>query len=129
MKETGTFASCNGIDTIQYYVYSSEITVQGEDVQPRAMLQISHGMCEFIERYEGFANFLAEQGIVFYGNDHLGHGNSVKSSEDFGFFAEENGWKCLVDDLHQMTVIMKQRYPGVPVFLLGHSMGSFLARI
>ncbi|MBR5001772.1 MAG: lysophospholipase [Firmicutes bacterium] len=129
MKEIGTFASCNGVDTIQYYVYTPEETSSGADFQPRAILQISHGMCEFIERYEGFAKFLAEQGIVVFGNDHLGHGSSVKSPEGFGFFAEENGWKHLVDDLRQMTVIMKQRYPGVPVFLLGHSMGSFLARI
>ncbi len=123
MKETGTFASSNGVNTIQYYVYHPETAA------PRAIVQISHGMCEFIERYEDFALFLNEQGILVCGNDHLGHGASVRTPEEFGFFAEQDGWKHMVDDLRQLTVIMKQRYPGVPYFLLGHSMGSFLARV
>ena len=123
MKEIGTFAGSNGINTIQYYIYHPEVET------PRAILQISHGMSEFIGRYEPFANFLTEHGILVCGNDHAGHGASINSPEDFGYFGESDGWKHLVDDLHQMTVIIKERYPGVPIFLLGHSMGSFLARV
>ena len=125
MKETGKFASSNGVNTIQYYVYHPETE---PSVKPRAILQISHGMCEFIERYENFAEFLNQQGILVCGNDHLGHGASVDSPEDYGFFAEKDGWKCMVKDLHRLTWLMKKKYPKTPYFLLGHSMGSFLAR-
>lgn len=132
MKEKAKFASSNGVNTIQYYVYHPEKT-EGRGLgeapdEPRAIVQISHGMCEFMERYEHFAEFLNEQGILVCGNDHLGHGASVDSPEDFGFFGEKDGWKCMVNDLHRLTVIMKERYPHTPYFLLGHSMGSFLAR-
>jgi len=138
MKETAKFASSNGVNTIQYYVYHPQEdasegagllrrTARGPE-NPRAIVQISHGMCEFIERYEDFAAFLNKNGILVCGNDHLGHGSSVDSPEDFGFFGEKDGWKYMVNDLHRLTVIMKERYPDVPYFLLGHSMGSFLAR-
>ncbi|MBQ8590927.1 MAG: lysophospholipase [Firmicutes bacterium] len=128
MKETGRFTGSNGISTIQYYIYHPQENTQVLE-QPRAIVQISHGMCEFIERYEHFAEFLNEHGILVCGNDHAGHGASVNSMEDFGFFGEQDGWKHMVDDLRQLTVIVKKRYPGVPYFLLGHSMGSFLARV
>lgn len=94
----------------------------------RAILQISHGMMEFIERYEEFAEYLNRFGFLVVGNDHLGHGRSVNSIEEWGYFAEKDGGAYLVQDMHQVTVCMKEEYPGVPLFLLGHSMGSFLLR-
>lgn len=121
-KETGTYPSSNGRDTIAYYVYRPE----GE---PCAVLQISHGMCDYIERYEPFAEFLTEKGFVVCGNDHLGHGNSAGGPEDLGYFAEEKGWICLVKDMRRLTFLMKQELPGVPYFLLGHSMGSLASRV
>ena len=92
-----------------------------------AVLQIAHGMVEFIDRYENFAAFLASKGILVVGNDHIGHGGSVKSEEDWGYFGE-NGNRILLDDMHELTRLTKEKYPNLPYFLLGHSMGSFYAR-
>ena len=95
---------------------------------PRGMLQISHGMCEYILRYREFAQFLASEGILVFGHDHLGHGYSAKSTRDLGFTAHGGGAEFLVEDVHNLTLKMKQEYPDLPVILFGHSMGSFVAR-
>lgn len=95
----------------------------------KAVLQIAHGMEEHILRYQEFAIFLAQQGFLVCGNDHTGHGRSMEHWEDRGFFGEETDcWKYLVDDMHQVKEIVQRHYPSLPYFLLGHSMGSFLAR-
>ena len=94
----------------------------------RAVLQLSHGMVEFIDRYKPLAEYLAGQGIVVVGHDHLGHGGAIRTKADYGYFAEPDGNRAVLDDLHAMTLRTKERYPGVPYFLLGHSMGSFYAR-
>lgn len=93
----------------------------------KAILQIAHGMVEFIDRYEDFAKYLTENGFLVVGNDHLGHGGSVESKNDWGYFGE-NGNQVLIDDMYELTKITKQEYNNVPYFLLGHSMGSFYAR-
>ena len=95
---------------------------------PRAVLQISHGVAEHIGRYDGFARYLNEQGLAVVGHDHLGHGGSIRTKDDYGFFAQPDGNRAVLADLHAMTVHTKELYPGVPYFLLGHSMGSFYAR-
>ncbi len=122
IKETGSFKSSNGISKIAYYIYKPLNP-------PKAVLQISHGMCEYIERYEDFIAFLTDHDILVCGNDHLGHKNSADSKEKLGYFAPVNGWKCLPRDLASMTRIIKKQYPDIPNFLLGHSMGSFVARV
>lgn len=94
----------------------------------RAIVQLSHGMVEFIDRYKPLAEYLATRGILVTGNDHLGHGGSIRTRADYGYFAEPDGNRTVLDDLHAMTILTKQLYPGVPYFLLGHSMGSFYAR-
>ena len=94
----------------------------------RAIVQLSHGMVEFIDRYKPLAEYLAARGILVTGNDHLGHGGSIRTKADYGYFAEPDGNRIVLDDLHAMTILTKQLYPGVPYFLLGHSMGSFYAR-
>ena len=94
----------------------------------RAIVQLSHGMVEFIDRYKPLAEYLAARGILVTGNDHLGHGGSIRTRADYGYFAEPDGNRAVLDDLRAMTVLTKQLYPGVPYFLLGHSMGSFYAR-
>ena len=94
----------------------------------RAIVQLSHGMVEFIDRYKPLAEYLAVRGILVTGNDHLGHGGSIRTKADYGYFAEPDGNRAVLDDLHAMTGLTKQLYPGVPYFLLGHSMGSFYAR-
>lgn len=94
----------------------------------KAVLQISHGMLEHIERYDEFANYMAEHGILATGNDHIGHGNSIINEEYRGFFGEEDGNNVLIEDMHSLMNIMKNEYPDKPYYILGHSMGSFLTR-
>ena len=90
-----------------------------------AVLQISHGMVEYIDRYDEFARFLNEQGYYVVGHDHLGHGNSVQSKEDWGYFEEKNGNECVIGDIHRLRQITQKKYPDIPYFILGHSMGFF----
>lgn len=97
-------------------------TVEG----PRATLQISHGMIEHITRYADFAGFLNEYGISVFGHDHLGHGDTTP--DDLGTIAESNGDENLVEDLYLVTREIDRRCPGIPHFILGHSMGSFVVR-
>ncbi|MEY8389764.1 alpha/beta hydrolase [Lachnospiraceae bacterium 45-W7] len=92
------------------------------------IVQISHGMIEYVERYEHFAEYLTEKGFIVVGNDHLGHGRSVASPEDWGYFAPKKGSDLLVEDLNRLRSHMQKKYPGLPYFMLGHSMGSFLLR-
>ena len=94
----------------------------------RAILQLSHGMVEFIDRYKPLAEYLAARGILVTGHDHLGHGGSIRTRADYGYFAQPDGNRAVLDDLHAVTALTKQLYPGVSYFLLGHSMGSYLLR-
>ena len=95
---------------------------------PRGIVQIVHGMQEYVMRYEEFAMFLADQGYIVVANDHLGHGESVRSKDYLGYFAEGQPNKAVLSDIRQLHQMMVQDYPRLPYFLLGHSMGSFLAR-
>jgi alpha-beta hydrolase superfamily lysophospholipase len=95
---------------------------------PKAIVQLSHGMAEHIERYGEFAEQLASEGMIVYGNDHRGHGKTVERTGVFGYFAEEAGFDRAVSDLNEVTEHIKTDFPGIPIFLFGHSMGSFLAR-
>lgn len=92
---------------------------------PRAVVQLVHGMAEHLGRYEALARRLNEAGFVVAGINHRGHGPEAKR---LGWFAERDGWRLLVEDAHQVTLQMKKQYPGLPFVLLGHSMGSFVAR-
>lgn len=94
----------------------------------KAVLQISHGMVEYIDRYDEFARFLNQHGYYVVGQDHLGHGESVLSDEYHGFFHEKDGNECVIGDIHELRLITEKKFPDVPYFLLGHSMGSFLTR-
>lgn len=120
-KEKHQFKSSNGHNDVTYFIYKPE-------QPPKAILQISHGMCEYVERYEHFIDFMTSQGILVCGNDHIGHKNSVASKDELGYFASKAGWTCLPKDVAALTRIMKKEYPDLPVFLFGHSMGSFIAR-
>lgn len=99
-----------------------------ETGRPGAILQIFHGMVEYIERYEDFASYLTEKGFLVVGHDHLGHGASVVSKEDWGYFAEKNGNGILLRDARTLHKRMAKKYPELPYYILGHSMGSFLLR-
>ncbi len=94
----------------------------------KCIIQIAHGMAEHAARYRGFAKYLNSIGIGVYANDHRGHGKTAGNIEDVGYFADESGWDIVTDDMFQLTERIRRTHPEVPVFLLGHSMGSFLVR-
>ena len=122
----------------QYYMIHGKMWIPRQDVL--AIVQIAHGMSEYIERYEEFARYLAMRNILVVGNDHMGHGQSVNQKEDLGYFAIPfNGLKgkekkkfeassLVVKDMRHITRIIKKHYPGVPYIMMGHSMGSFFTR-
>lgn len=116
-KEIISFDSADGKSKIAGYIYTES------NVEPNAVIQLSHGMCEYVERYEWVAEFFTVRGYVFAGNDHLGHGNSSAPSE-YGILDEEQ----VEIDLKKMNTILRERYPLLPIILYGHSMGSFFAR-
>ncbi len=94
----------------------------------RCIIQIAHGMAEHAGRYRAFAKYLNSIGIGVYANDHRGHGKTAGQIENVGYFADKNGWELVVNDMFQLTDRIRDKHEGIPVFLLGHSMGSFLAR-
>lgn len=92
----------------------------------RAVVQIVHGIAEFVERYEDFAKFLNQQGFAVVAEDHMGHGQSINNGGIQGYF--HGGWFTAVEDTVQLTKDTVAQYPDVPYILFGHSMGSFMAR-
>ena len=98
------------------------------DMAPRAVLVLSHGVSEHILRYEPLAAYLTERGFAVAGHDHLGHGLSVAAGAPRLYFGPRGSWDWVVQDLYTRRELAGRRFPGLPVFLLGHSMGSFLAR-
>lgn len=96
--------------------------------KPVCILQIIHGMAEYIERYDEFARVMAEKGILVVGEDHLGHGKSVGENGTYGYFCERDAATVVVRDAHRLKKMVQEQYPGVPYFILGHSMGSFILR-
>lgn len=115
------FRSCNE----KTQIHCIEWLPEGE---PRAVVQIAHGISSHVARFEPLAAFLCGHGIAVVGGDHLGHGESLDSEEDRLFFGENSGWELVLGDMRQLTGLIHQRHPGKPLFLLGHSMGSFLSR-
>ncbi len=93
----------------------------------KGVVQFSHGMCEYKERYEPFMEYLANKGYVACIHDHRGHGGSVKKIDDLGFFYNSN-YDSLVEDLHLITKLLKERFPGQPLYMFSHSMGTLVSR-
>lgn len=113
----GTFSSTTGL-RLDYRMWLPE----GE---PKAVIQLVHGMAEHIDRYDATARALSDAGFAVVGHTHLGHGTGAKLK---GWFAEKDGWQHLIDDVHALRQRTQQHHPGVPYILLGHSMGSFITR-
>ena len=95
---------------------------QGE---PRAVVQLVHGMAEHIARYDAAAKRLNDAGFLVVGHTHLGHGAAAGT---LGWFADAKGWDAMVSDVHVLRLSTQASYPNVPYFMLGHSMGSFIVR-
>lgn len=121
-KREFTFDSADG----KTKIHAVEWKPEQEEVL--GVLQIVHGMIEFIGRYEEFAEYLTERGFVVVGHDHLGHGGSIMCKKDYGFFCEKDGNKTVLKDIHRLKHLTRKQYPNVPYYMLGHSMGSFLVR-
>lgn len=142
------YDSADGITKIRASIWMPE-----EGTEPAGLLQIVHGMQEFIDRYDAFARYMASKGFIVFGNDMLGHGGSIRNGDEryWGYFgrgtcpgddssaasaypgtpyqdAKTGGHRILVQDIRKLQDQMVGKYPGLPCFMLGHSMGSFLAR-
>ena len=104
------------------------ITCLPKDNQFTRVFQIIHGMCEYIERYIPFIEYLTTKGFVVVGHDHLGHGQSVNNPDDLGYFGEPDPSDLLIKDIHSLRKITEKKFPNLPYFICGHSMGSYLLR-
>lgn len=120
-KEEFTFDSRDG----QSKIHAVRWVPEGKVV---CILQIVHGMAEYVERYEDLAQYLGEKGILVTGDDHLGHGKSVAENGIYGYFCEQDPATVVVRDVHRLKKLTQEEYPGVPYVILGHSMGSFILR-
>lgn len=121
MKDEFYFPSKDGNTEIHTIEWKPEGEV-------KAVLQLCHGMVEYIDRYHEFAEYLCSRGFYVVGNDHLGHGKSVQSKSEYGFFHEKYGNACILADMHTLRQRTMKKYPDVPYFMLGHSMGSIMLR-
>lgn len=120
IRKDFSFPSVSGLSEIYTRVWTpSEGAI--------AAFQISHGMAEHGERYDELASSLCEKGFIVFLADHIGHGKSVKSDDDLGYFGKD-GWNTFVEDQRKLTGIIKNDYPSLPIIFFGHSMGSFIAR-
>lgn len=105
----------------------SAVVVEPDQRDPEAVIQIAHGLCGCKERYLPFMEYMADHGVACVAADHRGHGKSLMSSRDLGFM--QGGYMALVEDMKQLTDWTAGHFSGVPIVLLGHSMGSLAARI
>lgn len=139
-KEPASYPSTDGRTTVRATVWYPENKAD----KPRGIVQLVHGMSEYIDRYDEFARFLTGQGFIVCGNDHVGHGRSVADFEptqeqldafenpaasgEWGHIDVAAGHDVLVNDAITLMEAMRQAHPDVPYFLFGHSMGSFVVR-
>lgn len=98
------------------------------DESPKAILQIAHGVTEYILRYEEFAEYLTSKGILVVGNDHIGHGTSIAENAKPMYFGPEGSFKYAVDDVNTLYKTTKEKYENIPYIILGFSLGSFIIR-
>ena len=96
--------------------------------EPVGIIQIAHGVTEYILRYEEFARYLTDSGFIVVGNDHLGHGKSIADGAKTMYFGPKGSWKWVVEDIKMLKNIMVERYPDLPYVMLGFSLGSFVVR-
>ena len=122
IKEEITFLSSNKKNNIH------AISCIPKNGQYTKILQIIHGMTEYIEKYLPFIEYLTSFGFIVVGHDQLGHGNSFTNSDDKGYFGEPDPSNLLIQDIHILRKMTQDKYKNIPYFILRHSMGSFLLR-
>ncbi len=115
------FPSHDGVTTIHACIWKPEGEVKG-------VVQIIHGMAEYAARYAPFAEFLTSKGFLVCADDHLGHGKSVVSENDLGYFNKERSTDTVIADIRTLQLDVREQNAGKPYFILGHSMGSFFCR-
>ena len=118
-----TFPSSDGIHNVYAEIYAPR------DGEIKGVVQLAHGMRDHAGRYKALADYLAGSGYVFAGHHHLGHGRTVNTKDEFGYFAKRGGVHYLVEDMHGMNKKLRELYPEAPLTVLGHSMGSFITRL
>ena len=122
MSETRKL-TCSDSHVLYYHAWIPE------EVQVKVVVHLLHGMAEYSQRYDRFAQYLNKQGIALYAQDHRGHGlTATKAEETLGWFAERDGWMRVAEDSKELSNLIVSEFPKTPFFLMGHSMGSFLAR-
>lgn len=119
MKKQTLFSPFDGL--------SLSVAISEPQGAPIGIIQFSHGMAEHKECYFPFMEYLSENGYICVIHDHRGHGGSVKSDKDYGYFYTEDIW-AIVEDLHEVSVVIKEQYPYLPLYLFSHSMGTLVAR-
>ncbi len=123
-KEEFFFDSRDGETSIHGVRWMPEVPASSV----KGIIQIIHGMEEYVGRYEDFAEFMTGRGFIVTGEDHLGHGGTVAEGGTKGYFCEQDPATVIVRDVHRLKKITQEKYPGIPVIIMGHSMGSFIAR-
>lgn len=122
------------IKTDRYYNLSQNGTIKGykwasETIENiKGIVVISHGMAEHINRYDEFAQELCKSGYIVFGHNHRGHKDSILTDEDYGYMSDEDNFNILVDDLSEIINQIKRENPQLPIYLFGHSMGSFVSQ-
>lgn len=120
--KTLSVPSSDNIHTLYGKIYIPNGEIKG-------LFHVVHGMTEHIERYNYLMSYIAEKGFVCFGYDNLGHGKTAKDDSELGFISYHDGWKLLVNDVNTFDSAVKKLYPDKPLILMGHSMGSFIARL
>ena len=115
------YPSHDGVTTIHACLWLPEGEIKG-------VVQIIHGMAEYAERYAPFAEYLNANGFAVCADDHLGHGLSVRSSNDLGYFNKRRDTNIIIQDIRALQLAVKKQVGSVPYFIMGHSMGSFFCR-
>ena len=118
-----TYPSKDGKNTVYACLYTPKFSTA------KGIVQIVHGMVDYVNRYEPLAEFLTGEGYIVAGNHHIGHGKSAACEEDLGFFGEESAVDVLVRDVHTLNRYLRDTFPTLPLVIFGHSMGSFIARL
>lgn len=125
VKRVFDVTSSDGIHTLAGVVYIPDGKIRG-------LFHVVHGMTEYIARYNRFMKALAKEGYLCFGYDNLGHGETAREESELGYIAKRDGWKQLVRDVKVFSDAVRAVYDDkgkLPYYLMGHSMGSFIARL